>query len=87
MPCRAVRDRGGGRAGAGEVSDSVTFDAVVYKIQTTVDGAIRITLDLPESAIDAAAWLMECKRSETSLNVACVKNDYERKPEKRKAIA
>jgi hypothetical protein len=40
---------------------------VVYKVQTLVDGGIRITLDLPEQAIPQAAMLMECKRQEIPL--------------------
>jgi hypothetical protein len=38
------------------------FIAEVYKVQALVDGGLRVTLDLPESAIPAAAALMECKR-------------------------
>jgi hypothetical protein len=40
---------------------------IVYKVQTLVDGGIRITLDLPEQAIPQAAMLMECKREEIPL--------------------
>lgn len=43
------------------------FQAVVYKVQTLVDGGIRLTLDLPETAIPQAAMLMECKREEIPL--------------------
>lgn len=56
---------------------SITFDAVVYKVQTLVDGSLRVTLDMPETAIDAAAWLMQAKRNEQPLRVACVVNDGE----------
>lgn len=38
------------------------FQATVYKVQTLIDGGLRITLDLPETAISQAAMLMECKR-------------------------
>jgi len=47
------------------------FDAVVYKVQTLVDGGLRITFDLPESELEAVMKLMECKRTETPLRVAC----------------
>lgn len=47
------------------------FDAAVYKVQTLVDGGLRITLDLPETEIEAAIRLIECKRTETPLRVAC----------------
>ena len=41
----------------------IKFGAIVYKIQTvTTDGGIRLTLDLPETAIAQAAMLMECRQ-------------------------
>jgi len=40
----------------------ITFPAQVIKVQTLADGGLRLTLDLPETAIFAAAQLMECKR-------------------------
>ena len=46
---------------------SIDFQAVVYKVQTLVDGGLRVTLDLPETAIAQAALLMDCKRLETPL--------------------
>lgn len=54
---------------------SVAFDAVVAQVRTLADGGIRVQLDLPESAIDAAAWLMQAKRNETPLSVACVRDE------------
>lgn len=45
--------------GSGE---PIKFDAVVYKVQTLVDYGLRVTLDLPETALVAAAQLMACKR-------------------------
>jgi len=41
---------------------TIRFDASVYKVQTLIDGGLRVTLDLPETAIRQAAMLMECKR-------------------------
>ena len=35
---------------------------VVQKVQTLADGGLRVTLDLPETAIVQAAELMTCKR-------------------------
>ena len=49
----------------------IAFDAVVYKVQTLVDGGIRVTLDLPEYALEAATAMMRYKRDETALRVAC----------------
>jgi hypothetical protein len=48
---------------------TIEFTAAVYKVQTLVDGGLRITLDLPETEIAAAAMLMECKRNEVVLAV------------------
>jgi hypothetical protein len=45
------------------------FIAEVYKVQTLVDNGLRVTLDLPESAIPAAAALMEAKRREYAVRV------------------
>ena len=49
--------------------DALTFDATVAKVQTLVDNGLRITLDLPEQAIDAAAVLMALKRQGVALRV------------------
>lgn len=40
----------------------IKFQAAVYKVQTLVDGGIRLTLDLPETAIPQMAMLAECQR-------------------------
>jgi hypothetical protein len=50
--------------------DALEFDAVVAKVQTLADNGIRVTLDLPETAIEAAAVLMALKRNEHALRVA-----------------
>ncbi len=52
--------------------EAITFSAVVYKVQTLVDGGLRLTLDMAETEIDAASWLMRAKRIESLLRVACV---------------
>lgn len=49
--------------------DALTFDATVAKVQTLVDNGIRLTLDLPEQAIEAAAVLMALKRQGSALKV------------------
>ena len=56
----------------------ITFDAVVYKVQTLIDGGIRVTLDLPENAIPQAAMLMECKRLEIPLRLIATSEGAER---------
>ena len=40
----------------------IRFQAAVYKVQTLLDGGIRLTLDMPETAIKQAAMLMEAKQ-------------------------
>ena len=40
----------------------IRFTASVYKVSTLIDGGIRLTLDLPETAIAQAAMLMEAKQ-------------------------
>jgi hypothetical protein len=51
--------------------NAFAFSAIVEKVQTLVDGGLRVTLDLPETAIDQAALLMHCKRLELALLVVC----------------
>ena len=40
----------------------IKFEAIVYKVQTLADGGIRLTLDMPETAIPQMAMLAETKR-------------------------
>jgi len=47
----------------------IAFPAVVEKVQTLVDGGIRVTLDLPEDAIAQAAQLMACKKEFIPLRI------------------
>ena len=55
---------------AGNDSEAlITFPAQIVKVQTLSDGGLRVTLDLPETAILAAAHLMECKRQGIPGNV------------------
>lgn len=48
-----------------------SFWASVAKVQTLADGGIRVTLDLPEQAIEQAASLMVYKREGVVLDVEC----------------
>ena len=48
---------------AGDMAEPVIkFEAIVYKVQTLADGGVRVTLDLPETAIPQMAMLAETKR-------------------------
>ena len=49
----------------------IEFVAAVYKVQTLVDNGIRVTLDLPETAIMQMAQLAECQRFGAVLNIIC----------------
>lgn len=57
------------------MNEKIEFDATVYKVQTLADMGIRITLDLPETAIPQAAMLMETKRVGIPLKVEIRAND------------
>ena len=54
-----------------EAKPSITFQAAVYKVQTLTDGGVRISLDLPETAIPQMAMLAECQRAGIYLDVTC----------------
>ncbi len=51
-------------------SAGIQFQAVVYKVQTTVDFGIRVTLDLPETAIQEMAALAMCRRLGVVLDIS-----------------
>jgi hypothetical protein len=46
-----------------------SFTAEVTKVQTLADMGLRVTLDLAEDEIAAAAKLMECKREGVAIKV------------------
>lgn len=51
------------------MTETIHFIASIVRIQTMVDGGIRVTLDMPEHAIMQAAQLMECKRAGAVLDI------------------
>ena len=53
--------------------DPIEFDATVAKVQTLADNGLRITLDLPETAIEQAAMLMAMKRAGVVLQLTAVR--------------
>jgi hypothetical protein len=55
---------------AGEIK----FQATVARVQTLADGGLRVTLDLPETAVMEAAQLMECKRFGVVLDILAKKS-------------
>ena len=48
---------------------AIHFSATIEKVQTLVDGGIRVTFDLPEDAIAQAAQLMACKAQGIALKL------------------
>ena len=54
------------------MSDSIQFPAEIIKVQTTADGAFRITLDIPADKVQIAAKLMEAKQRGAILEIAAV---------------
>ena len=50
----------GVRSGCG--MSAITFPATVYKVQTLIDGGVRVTLDLPEECIPEMAMLAETRK-------------------------
>lgn len=55
------------------MSDEVIrFQALVAQVKTMADGGLRVSLDLPENAIEAVTRLMECKTRGAVLEVAIV---------------
>ena len=54
------------------MAEAITFNCIVYKVQTLVDHGVRVSLDLPESAIMQASMFMECKRMGVVLTVSAI---------------
>ena len=55
----------------------IKFQAQVYKVQTLVDGGIRLTLDLSEQDIATATAMMQVRRAGALLEVAAVAIEQE----------
>ena len=55
--------------------DVIRFTASVNKVQTMVDGGLRVVLDFPEGAIDAATKLMQAKQAGAVLEIAAIPLD------------
>jgi hypothetical protein len=51
---------------------TIEFVASVNKVQTMVDGGLRVVLDFDESSVMQAAQLIECKRFGVALNINAV---------------
>ena len=42
--------------------ERTSVPASVAKVTTLADNGLRVTFDLPEDAVQVAAWLMQCKQ-------------------------
>ena len=62
----------------------IRFQAAVYKVQTLVDGGIRVTLDLPETEIATAAMLMETRQQGIPLIFIAKPNEDNFEPKRTK---
>lgn len=60
-------------------SKAIRFAAEISKIQTMVDGGLRIILDTPESELPAISELMKAKKDGYILEVAAVAVKPQRK--------
>ena len=63
------------------MSEPIKCQAVVYKVQTLTDHGIRISLDLPETAIMQMAMFAECQRMQVLLDVQCTPQDTTSQPD------
>lgn len=53
------------------MSEPIKCYGVVYKVQTLTDHGIRVSIDLPESAIMQMAMFAECQRMAVVLDIEC----------------
>ena len=71
------------------MSDPIVFVASVAKVQTMVDGGIRVVFDLPKTASMQMAQLAECQRFGFALSITATPIELEinhdgRKPAKQR---
>lgn len=55
-----------------DIPETINFKAQIYKVQTLVDGGLRITLDLPETALKQASQMIECKARHALLEIVAL---------------
>jgi hypothetical protein len=59
--------------------DAIRFQAQIFKVQTLVDGGIRVTLDMAETEINAAMKLIQARQAGALLEVAAVAVEPDKK--------
>jgi len=52
--------------------DVIRFTAQVAKVTTLSDGGIRLTFDLPETAIETATKMMQARQAGAGLEIAAI---------------
>jgi hypothetical protein len=57
------------------MSEPIKCYGAVYGVKTLVDHGIRVSIDLPETAIMQAAMFMECQRIGVVLDIECTPKD------------
>ena len=60
------------RGTKGFMSEPIHFTAQVNRVQTLADGGLRLTLDLSETDIDTASWMMHIKQAGLLLELAAL---------------
>ena len=56
----------------GDIPAPIHFTASVAQVKTMADGGIRLAIDLPETAIDIAAAMMQAKQAGAVLECAVI---------------
>ena len=57
------------------MSEPIKCTGIVYKVQSLAGNGIRVSIDLPDSAIMQAAMFMECQRMQVLLDIECTAVD------------
>jgi len=65
-----------------DTQQAIEFTATVNKVQTMVDGGLRVILDFSEDCVMQAAQLMECKRFGVPLSIVAKPAPIEENAEK-----
>ena len=60
-----------------QAADAIRFTAQVYKVQTLVDGGVRLTLDLVDAKPDTILKLIQAKQPGILIETAAVPFDTE----------
>jgi hypothetical protein len=63
------------------MSEPIKCIGVVYKVQSLAGNGIRVSIDLPDSAVMQAAMFMECQRMQVVLDVQCTPQDTTSQPD------